>query len=415
MAAYSHRLYDLCIVGAGPMGSAAARHVTLLNPRLKVCLIGPKEPEDRLACSHNIFGSHYDEGRVITVLLEDPVWNELTRRSVKRYRDLEQKTGIEFFTDTGQLVIGRQSDPHMKKVQQVAANMGSQAQTLDRTTAIEKFPFLSIRPKDDALFYTKSAGFVSPRKLVLAQQAAAISQGCNVFNDVVDKVTELDQSDGSRCMVVATANGQTYFARKVLLTPGAFIGFRELLPPGKELDLALRKQSLAFIEVTERDASRLRNMPVIAWKDKIDKRRCYILPPIKYPNGKYYLKIGRRPEEQAKSMEEVVEYLKRDPSHVVADRHVLDLLLQLVKGIEVVSTRGDSCVSAHTPNGLLYCDMVTPRLGVATAGNGAGVTGSDEIGKMAARMMISGSWDHDLPRESFKAKFREKLTLSAKL
>ena len=37
-------LYDVCVVGAGMIGSAAARHVSK-SPGLKVCLIGPKEPE----------------------------------------------------------------------------------------------------------------------------------------------------------------------------------------------------------------------------------------------------------------------------------------------------------------------------------------------------------------------------------
>ena len=37
-------VYDVCVVGAGMIGSAAARHVSK-SPGLKVCLIGPKEPE----------------------------------------------------------------------------------------------------------------------------------------------------------------------------------------------------------------------------------------------------------------------------------------------------------------------------------------------------------------------------------
>ncbi|XP_070542989.1 monomeric sarcosine oxidase-like [Ptychodera flava] len=409
MANNIHKLYDLCIVGAGPMGSAAARHATLIDPQLKVCLIGQKEPKDRLACSHDIFGSHYDEGRVVAVLIGDPIWKELTRRSASRFRDLEQITGIEFFTEAGQLIIGRESDHNIKRIQRIVPSMESQVQTLDRAMVTGKYPFLSVRQADDTIFYTKSAGFVSPRKLILAQQAAARFQGCNVFYDVVDQVTELDHGE-SKCMMVATANGNIYHARKVLLTPGAFIGFRKLLPVGKELDLTLLKQHLAFIELRHKDVRRLRNMPVIRWRSEIDEKN-YILPPIKYPNGKYYLKIGRRSKEKVETREKVVEYLKRDPSKVVADPHLLELLLELVKDIEVVSTHGDSCVSAHTPNGLLYCDMVTPRLGVATAGNGTGVMASDEIGKMAARMMISGSWDHDLPRENFKAKFRVKSKL----
>ena len=37
------QLYDLCVVGAGMIGSSAAKHASLNG--CKVCLIGPKEPE----------------------------------------------------------------------------------------------------------------------------------------------------------------------------------------------------------------------------------------------------------------------------------------------------------------------------------------------------------------------------------
>lgn len=36
-------IYDLCIVGAGMFGSAAARHASTIRG-IKVCLIGPDEP-----------------------------------------------------------------------------------------------------------------------------------------------------------------------------------------------------------------------------------------------------------------------------------------------------------------------------------------------------------------------------------
>lgn len=35
-------MYDLCVIGAGCIGSAAARHASQWG---RVCLIGPKEPE----------------------------------------------------------------------------------------------------------------------------------------------------------------------------------------------------------------------------------------------------------------------------------------------------------------------------------------------------------------------------------
>ena len=41
----------------------------------------------------DVFGAHYDEGRVTRVLDPDPVWAVLARRSLERYRDLEAQSG----------------------------------------------------------------------------------------------------------------------------------------------------------------------------------------------------------------------------------------------------------------------------------------------------------------------------------
>lgn len=40
-------VYDVCVVGAGMIGSATARHAAQMYPHLKVCLIGPAEPQVR--------------------------------------------------------------------------------------------------------------------------------------------------------------------------------------------------------------------------------------------------------------------------------------------------------------------------------------------------------------------------------
>ncbi len=43
MALSSDRVYDLCVIGAGMWGSAAAYHASMF-PDVSVCLIGTDEP-----------------------------------------------------------------------------------------------------------------------------------------------------------------------------------------------------------------------------------------------------------------------------------------------------------------------------------------------------------------------------------
>jgi hypothetical protein len=60
----------------------------------------------------------------------------------------------------------------------------------------------------------------------------------------------------------------------------------------REPDLSLRSQTIAYLEVDPSEAERLTSMPTMVtgynW-GPIDGT--YILPPILYPDGKYYLKV----------------------------------------------------------------------------------------------------------------------------
>ncbi|XP_070543574.1 N-methyl-L-tryptophan oxidase-like isoform X2 [Ptychodera flava] len=325
--------FDLCIIGAGLIGSAAARHATLIAPHFKICLVGPKEPKDRSECQHGIFGAHYDEGRITRLLDPDPIWAELAKRSVERYNEVEVRSGVNFFKNVGFMTVCRKCDVYLDKTKDNAHKMEVPVQILGKNEVAEKFSFLSIQDDSEAVFQMKGCGHVSPRSQIIAQQTAAQQQGCQVIDDVVDQVTETTQSDASKCLKVTTSKGQVIFAKKVLLATGAFTGFRDLLPPGKVLDTTLLTQTVAFAEISDNDAERLKDMPSAVWKyTNGDKYDCYILPPIKYPDGKYYLKIGHGDdlEIELKTAAEVAEWFKTGGDKSVY-QPLLDKLFKLVK------------------------------------------------------------------------------------
>ena len=71
-------------------------------------------------------------------------------------------------------------------------------------------------------------------------------------------------------------------------------------------------------------------------------------------------------------------------------------------GIKALSIEGDSCITTSTPPHRPYIDMLSPSLGVAIAGCGHAAKNCDELGRIAANMIIKGSWDYDLPAELFR-------------
>ena len=50
--------------------------------------------------------------------------------------------------------------------------------------------------------------------------------------------------------------------------------------------------------------------------------------------------------------------------------------------------------------------MVTSEIGIAVGGNGSGVRWSFEVGRIAARMITKGRWDHNLPAHKFRVYFK---------
>ncbi|GIY56711.1 DAO domain-containing protein [Caerostris darwini] len=74
-------------------GSSAARHASA-NPSIKVCLVGPSEPTDEELSQREIFGSHYDEGRITRVLDNSPACQILSKHAIRRYKELEKLSGI---------------------------------------------------------------------------------------------------------------------------------------------------------------------------------------------------------------------------------------------------------------------------------------------------------------------------------
>ena len=62
-------VYDVAIVGAGMIGSSAAKYVS--EDSIKTILIGPSEPQS------GIHGAWFDEGRITRKLDKNQVWRNL--------------------------------------------------------------------------------------------------------------------------------------------------------------------------------------------------------------------------------------------------------------------------------------------------------------------------------------------------
>lgn len=392
-------MYDVIVIGKGLMGAAAARHLSAENAR--VALIGPDEPLDR-ATHQGVFGSHYDEGRITRILDPDPIWGVLAQRSIARYRDIEEKSGVRFYHEVGHLAVGpepHQPEDYVACVQAVGDRLGVVYETYNAAALAEQFPYLAFEPGVRGLYQPHTSGHVSPRQQVRAQTLIARQQGTDVFAAIVESVRQVNGH-----VEVQTEDGNLYRAGQALIATGGFTNTRHLLPRRLAVDVFAR--TIAFMELGASDLERLRGMPGVIYKPHNILDRCYILPPIRYPDGKTYLKIGGSPYDPTLTTLEDLNAWFRSPGRQAAAEHLLAKLHSIIPNLQPLSVHTESCVTTLTPTDQLYADRLDGgRIGLLTGGNGSAAKSADEIGRMGALMMLNDSWVYDIAAEHFRARF----------
>lgn len=354
------------VLGAGLIGSAAARHLAQMGH--DVTLIGPGEPTD-WATHQGVFASHYDEGRITRGLDSMPFWAQASRASIARYAEIEAASGIAFFQEVGGVMAG----PDMGSVAGEGRAGDVSFEELTPSAAREAFGYV-IPDGFSVLHEAGEAGHVSPRRLVTAQQRAAEALGCKRLEEVV------------RCAeagTVTTDKGVHHFDQ-VLWAAGGFGA------PHLELPLDVQGRTVTFFEV----AGPMPELPTLIFANGIEID-IYLLPPIRYADGKHYFKIGGGPHDKPLKTEEEMRAWYKSGGDPAAAEALDKTFHALVPDVEVLCTYWKPCVTMYSPDELPYIGRLDAATCVATAGNGRGAKCSDELGRLGA-MALLGEEDASL-------------------
>jgi len=242
--------------------------------------------------------------------------------------------------------------------------------------------------------------------LVKAQCVIATKLGVERIKEVVTNINPNDSGCGT--FKLSMESGFCIYGKKVVLATGAFSNFYNLLP--NKINATPVKQTIVLMELGTSDIQRLSGMPSIIFKGQSQLDFCYILPPILYPDGKYYLKIGHGGafEDPLHSFDQVQSWYHGNGSTEAVNK-LLSLVSEIVPGIKPVSTKVDVCALYTTSTGHLFIGMVSNQLGLVTGGNGYAAKSSDEIGRVAANMIISEQqWDYHIPANEFRIEYLSK-------
>ncbi len=383
--------FRYAVIGCGLMGAAAARH--LANMAEGVALIGPPEPVDKTQ-HRGVFASHYDEGRITRTIDPDPVWAKLACNSIGRYRDIEAATGISFYREVGSLLTGAGTGDgrqYVERTENAARGANVQAERLSHADMQARFPWFSFPDGTEGVFEARGAGHISPRRLVMAQAQLAERAGAERIDAQVSSVREV-----AGHVAITLADGAVVEAERVLCAAGGFSIQNGLLPTS--LDLQVYGRTVVFFEVSEADAAAMSAMPSMIHKAVADHDDIYLLPPIRYPDGKFYLKIGGDPDEMLLQPEDLGGWFRSD-GRPHAREHLVARMKALVPDLDVLSISSASCVTSYTSTGYPAIGWLSPgRIAVVTGGCGAAAKSSDEIGRLGAELVFEGrisSFDFD--------------------
>ncbi|MEN9895975.1 MAG: hypothetical protein RIR97_1827, partial [Pseudomonadota bacterium] len=324
-------------------------------------------------------------------------------RAIARYRDIEARSGVKFYQEVGCLLTGPKrggTDGYIGHVTEAAKTLGVGATVLESVGLDTQFPFFTFPTDTDGVFEASGAGHISPRNLVKAQVILAAKSGATIFAQIAVRLEA-----GPDNIRIDLENGDSLTAEKVLIAAGGFTNGSGLLPD--PIDLLVCARTIAYFEVSPAEAERLSAMPSLITKPVDETKSIYMLPPIQYPDGKFYLKTGGDPFDIPVVQDSDMRAWFRTDGMVSVREHLVERTRELLPDLDIVNITSAACVTSYTPTTYPMIGLTRdPRIGVMAGCGGASAKSSDEIGRLGSELMLKGAIDDPDYSTDFRADFR---------
>jgi sarcosine oxidase len=226
-------MYDVIVVGAGGMGSAAAYHVARSGAKTLVL--------EQFSRGH-AFGSSHGYSRVIRLFYHKAFYTELMKTAYAEWRKVEEISGKRLLFTTGSVIIAPQGHDYAVSVRRSMEEAGIASEWWDRTQLAARFP--QFRVEDGlSILYQKDTGFLHASECVLTHLQLAERYGAEVREET--SVAAIDWQ-GETPEVIA--GGERFRARKVVVTAGPWTG--QLLGE-LGLPLTVTRQQVVYYRPTD--------------------------------------------------------------------------------------------------------------------------------------------------------------------
>ena len=367
--------FDVVVVGGGMMGAPCARH--LAESGHSVALVAPPEPS---LGGNGPRSSHADAARIARRLASDPDWSRLACRSMDRYADLEARSGRRIFRRVGSVMAGPIAGPMAaatKGMLRVARGLATPPEMLDAGAARARFGFAL--PECSAVAHEPGGGWIDPRAMRDAQVGLAVRAGARRHAQAA-----MARDGGT----VTLADGTRIAGARVVVATGPHAGSDGLLPRVPALQVFARTVLLA--RVSEAEGARLAAMPTLIWVPDGWDHDLYLLPPVRYPDGGLWLKVGGQREGPRIPDAAGMTAWYRGAGDAQVGARLAAELRRVLPGLAIEETRTAPCAVTWTATGHPFVERADDRVVALCGGNGAAAKSGDEIGRLGALVASGG-------------------------
>jgi sarcosine oxidase len=391
-------IYESIIVGRGLIGSAAAKYIS--RSQKNVALIGPDEAttlEQGI-----VYASHYDRARIQRIIGKDAIETLLNFQSAQQHSELEKESKINYYEADGCLLVTPDdSDNYSGHYKEEAKKFDVGYQLFNDVSQLKSFNAHFDFPNSAKGIYEPApSGHINPRLLIKAQSEVFKKNGGEIFNNTVNEITY--QNDAIK---ITCVDDETFYAKKVLLAPGSFVNFLNLLK--NKLVLKVKSETTIWVKVNEQEAQRLSSLPCLLYKiNEPEIQDIYLIRPLRYPDGNFYLKMGANLPNDIyfTSLPEIQEWFKN--GHKKDNRPVLEKALKsILPNLSIEEIHEKRCIVCYTQHGKPYIGPIEKGLFVAAGGNGYAAMSSDALGKLAATVLLENKFPAEFSAKDFEPVF----------
>lgn len=391
-------IYESIIVGRGLIGSAAAKYIS--RSQKNVALIGPDEAT---ALEQGIvFASHYDRARIQRIVGKDSIETLLNVQSAQQHSALEKESGIHYHVGDGCLLVTPDdNDDYLKHYKEEAKKFDVNFQFFNNASELKTFNNnLHFPTPAKGVYEAAPSGHINPRLLINAQLEVFKKNGGTIFNNTVSDVSFEDDVIKITCI-----DKQIFHAKKVLLAPGSFVNFMNLLK--KKLLLKVKSETTIWVKVSEAEAQRLSSLPPLLYKiNEPEVEDIYLIRPLQYPDGNFYLKMGANIPNDIyfTNLPEIQEWYKNGDTN--DNRPALEKALKsILPEISIEEVHEKRCIVCYTQHNKPYIGPIEKGLFVAAGGNGYAAMSSDTLGKIAGTVLLENNFPDEFSEKDFEPVF----------